>query len=131
VADFTITISNSLQCFALEQATLWNDAIWGTDYWGYGSNTVALSTEKFLANGLTVDEILVVQAFVNVTISNSLTMSSETTSEEIFDSAGYNYVFVKPTVDAENRNLGSFTEVGPNSTTWAAASATTTTWSDE
>lgn len=131
MADFTITVTNSLRVFGLEQATQWGTARWGTSYWGYGSETTAVDVVKNWAESVTIDgATLDIGKTLELLISNTLTMSWDAVDERVTDPAGYERVYPGPTTDADERNTASFTAVTPASTSWAAATRPTTTWSD-
>lgn len=132
MADFTKTISNSLNVFGLEQTTKWGTVVGGTGFWGYGTETTALGFEKNISESVTVSNSVAIEAGMFLTISNTVTLDSETTDQTLKESAGYSYVFLRPSLDADERNLSAFESVSRASTSWAATSATTSTsWSEQ
>jgi hypothetical protein len=129
MADFTKTVTNSINCFGLEQPALWGTMLWG-EYWGYGSNTVALDVEKnILDNTITpTDDYFLATEKV---LPNSIPSTQEMVSESLQDGEGYFYVFTKPALDAEDRNLNNYTEDEAPDTSWSEESAASTGWVEE
>ena len=129
MADFTKTISNSINCFSLEPATKWGEANWGTGFWGYGSNTIPLDVVKYINNSFTTDDTLV-KGYEKV-MSEALTLDEDLIEQTLQDGNGYYYVFPRPAIDADDRNNGVFTEVDSDSTTWTDDSDSTTSWTED
>lgn len=129
MADFTKTISNSINCFSLEPATNWNEFNWGTGFWGYGSNTIPLDVVKNLDNSFTVDDYY--ERSYEKLFSESLSMDSDITEETLQDGNGYYYVFPRPTIDSNDRNNGMFTEVSNGSTSWTEDTDSDTSWTED
>lgn len=128
MADFSITVSNSISCLGPGPTTKWNAFDWGTGLWGAGSVDLQTDTVKAISEAIALADTLAVSAQFMRTITNEISGTFEMSSETL-KSGNWNYVFTKPTTDAENRNPNAFTEVTDPSTTWASGVATSTSWS--
>lgn len=146
MADFTITISNQLYALGPEQLSpsLWGTFQWGEN-WGYTAIDLICEVDKSIANSITPSEA-VLQFGFDKELSESLSMTDEFSrgseltiyntlsptgdlSSETLAIGGWNYLFVKPSTNAEDRNLATFTTQSNASTTWTSGTATSTTWS--
>jgi hypothetical protein len=129
MADFTKTVTNSINCFGLEQPSVWGSMLWGTDNWGYGQTTATDVEKNILDNIVTpTDDYFLATEKV---LDNSIPSTQEMTEETLQDGKGYYYVFTKPSLDAEDRNLNNYTEDSGASTTWTEDSRTSTGWVEE
>ena len=145
MADFSITVSNQLYAFGPDSVTpsLWNVFQWG-EPWAYTSLGFITETEKLVTNSLAPDSALSFDvakqidntvtptddyAFdVDKSVTNSLAPSFETSNEELKNGA-WNYVFRRPSTNAENRTTATFTTQANATTTWTSSTATSTSWS--
>lgn len=146
MADYSITVSNTLYAFGPDKLTvsLWGTFQWGEN-WGYTPIDMICDVEKQITNSLAptgstlnfdVDKALSEtitpsDAFskdTERTISNSLAPTGDLTSETLTIS-GWNYVFVKPSTNAEDRNLATFTTQSNAQTTWTSNVVTSGSWS--
>lgn len=130
MADFNITVSNQLNVFSESPSSKWGDMTWGVDFWGDSSKDLNTIIEKYLTNSVSLDNTLTPTAQFNLTVSDSLTVTSETTYESLQDADGYYYQFIKPTSDADQRQLTTWTEATPDTETWTSASVATDNWSE-
>lgn len=130
MADFTITVSNAFNVFGLEPSTKWNAFNWGQS-WGYGVETTICEIIKGISESLSVASANELSAGFNIDIADSFSVNSEPVEETLQDGRGYYYVFTKPAIDAEDRNLSSFTAQTRTTTTWSEPSTSTTSWSEE
>lgn len=108
MADFTQTVSNSISVFGTSPSSLWGQMLWG-DNWGEGSVDLITSTDKLIENAVTPDSAIVKDA--THLIEDSVSVSSETSHEGLKDAAGYDYVFVSNTIEAEERDPTTWIEV--------------------
>jgi len=89
VADYTKTISNSLNLFGLNPSSKWGEAnypytmVWGTTKWGEGSFAQVFSIEKFIDDSVTVDTTLIKEA--QKLIENSISPTEDMYSEVLTD----------------------------------------------
>jgi hypothetical protein len=130
MADFTITVSNSINVFSLAPATEWNEFNWGTGFWGYGSNSIPFEVEKIL----TTEALTLLDAFSKEpekVLENSISASFEMVSETLQDSQTFYEVFTRPTTEAENRSLTTFTEDSDTTTSWTEDDPPASSWSEE
>lgn len=127
MANFTITISNSLNVLGPGPSTCWNNFNWGSGYWGAGSNDLPCEIEKLIDNSLapTCD----ISKEVERTIDNSLSATFEAISEGL-TSGGWDYVFTRPSTDAEDRTNAQYQETSRPNTTWTSATAGGSSWSE-
>lgn len=79
-------------------------------------------------NDLNVDSSLALDAEIG--ISDDLSVSSETTNEDLSDGSGYDYVFVKPTINSDDRNNTTWTRPTPDTESWTSQSVATS-WSEQ
>jgi hypothetical protein len=127
MADYNVTLSNTLNVFGGSPSSKWGDMLWGEN-WGEGSEDLPVDIEKVLSESLSLDSS--VSKEPEKVISEQVTVTSETTYEDLRDGNGYYYVFPKPTTDAEQRNLTTWTEATEDTETYTSQAATTTTWSE-
>lgn len=147
MADFTITVSNSLYPLGPDVCT---PSLWGTFQWGgkwlFSATDLITDIEKLVTNSLAPSsaelfdvqkawaESILPDGLVNAEISldknvsNDLSMTFET-SDETLSSGDWNYVFRKPSTNAENRSTAVFTQNSRPSTTWTSGVVTSTSWS--
>lgn len=131
MADFSVTVSNSVGLLGMGAPTLWGFFDWGTGFWGAGSNPMVFMVDKALdAETLTLADAIAKSADVTAWVE-SIAVTGEATDETLQDANGYFYVFTKPTLDAEDRNLTSYTEATPPATTWASGTVSGPTWSEQ
>jgi hypothetical protein len=149
MANYNITISNSLNTFGLAPSDKWNDWNWNAFKWGEGTedlqvfinlivNTSALAPTSDMyfrfMHMLDIGSTALTSAidaylYTGISISNSLSITGDMLSETLMDSAGYNYVFSGQTTNAEDRFSPTYASQTANTTTWASAAASSTTWS--
>lgn len=132
MADFTKTITNSINVFGPAPSSKWGNYNWGAApganvlIWGEGSADLSNSVGKALSNSFTISDSL--NKNPNRVIANSVIPSFETEYESLADSNGYNYVFVRPTINAELRNISTYATVS-TSTSWSCAAVSLSSWS--
>jgi len=145
MADFTITVSNQLYPLGPDAGTpsLWNVFQWG-DLWQFTPTGLVTETEKVLANSISQSDEYFFDAekvvsndvtpsdeyskHVERSIENTLAPSFET-SDETLTNGSWNYVFRRPSTNAEDRNLATFSTQSNAQTTWTSATITSSTWS--
>lgn len=141
---YSITISNDFYVFGLEATTKYGAATFGSSVWTYGDFPLVKAINKVISSSIAPDSTqvksvnkIIESSFTpgsevvkspSKLIENSITPTFETSSEEKSDSAGWKYVFPKPTVDAENRSIPSYTSNTDTTTSWTVASTTSSTW---
>lgn len=130
MADFTQTITNAVGIFG-HAPSLWGTMIWGQDNWGDGSQTLSKDVEKNLdAEALTLADSYS-KDVEHPLDAQSIATAFEMTGETLQDGNGYYEVFVRPTTDAEDRNLTEFDEESRTSSSWTEATGPNDDWSEE
>lgn len=133
MADFTKTITNSIQCFGAGPSSQWGVMQWnsgGTYKWGEGTVEIQQDFAKVLSpKTLTLSDTLSLVVDFNVTLSESLPSDFEASDETLSDQAGYSYVFRLPTTNAEDQIITSYTTDPDESTSYASLTVATTVWS--
>ncbi len=130
MADWTQTITNNLAFLGIGPPTKWNEFNWGEGNWGDGTEDLVTEVGKLISNSQ--PSTTAVQLFVGygIVISESIAPTFEMSEETLTDGSGYNYVFRRPSTDAEDRTLPTWTEVDDGTVTWACQAAASTTWSE-
>ncbi len=146
MADFTITISNQLYAFGPDRVTpsLWGVFQWGEN-WAYTAFDLICDVEKSITNAITPSEAVLtfdVDKSISETLTPSDAFSKDTErtientlsptgdlSSETLKIGGWNYIFVKPSTNAEDRNLATFTTQSNAQTTWISNVVTSGSWS--
>lgn len=132
MADFSITISNSLNTFGPAPSTQWGTGTpytmtWGVSKWGEGTQDLMADVGKFLAETLSLADSFY-KSFEKVW-SDSIASAMETSSEGLSDGSGWNYVFVSNTTEGESRASGSYSASSAVGTSYSSQAAGSTTWS--
>jgi len=126
MADATITVSNAFNFFGLAATNKWGEHNWGAFNWGEGQNAMVKNVDKLIEDSSTwVSAITKEQAHL---VSESLSLTEDLTSEDLTN-GNWNYIFTKPTTQAENRSTATFTVITEQADSWTRVSATSTTWS--
>lgn len=127
MADLLITVTNTMRTFG-PWPDKWGEIKWGTDKWGEGTQDLPVDVVKIVTDATALDGLTILLASERI-ISNSLTLDSDATEETLKDPAGYNYLFVKPTTDSEQRTAATFSSAAAASTSWTSAAVGSTSWS--
>lgn len=120
-----MNISNSINCFGPDDSTKWGFT-WGSGFWGY-SKDVLISVQKLLENSISQADVFLKNP-VKVLSMGSVSQSMEMTSESV-GHGGWDYVYVKPTSEAEDRNISAWTQGAAGSGSWTSGSVSLTSWS--
>ena len=143
---YSITVSNRLNL--LQAASLWNVYNWNAFNWGYGTanlqhdvqhliseslvSTSSAANHAWIAN-VSINETLVVSdefpKEVIKGISETLTPTSDMSSETLQDSNGYYYVFASNAQNAEDRDIPSYASGSNPSASYTSAAVSATSWS--
>ncbi len=108
MADWAITFTNAVGTQGPGATSKWNILVWGTDYWGAGSQDLFTRIEKYLSNDITPDGATFHRQIL-VGVANTFTNTEDLSSETLRDPEGYYYVFTYPSTNAENRSTATFT----------------------
>lgn len=132
MADYTKTITNSVNLFGLNPSNKWGSAVfpytmtWGTTKWGEGSFPEIFSIIKYASSSISPDTVIVKSS--RKVIENSMIVSSDPSSEKLMTGV-WNVVFASDTIEAENRDFPTWTQSSSVSVSFTCAAAGSTTWS--
>lgn len=147
MADYTITVTGTVRCFGQGPSSLWNAYSWNAFKWGEGTVDIKTDVRHLISESTSPDTgfaqkkvrhlISETATFADGTIyrsypksiSESLSLAGEMSSEQVLDGSGYNRVFQGGVTDAESRTTTTWTSGTFDTETWATATAATTTWS--
>lgn len=130
MADFTKTISNSINAFGLGPSTKWGSTynmVWGSSKWGEGTLEIQTDVVKSLSETVTVSDSL--SKSISKPFSFEITSTFEGTQQNLTDAAGYYWIFPGGVTDADERASTTYTEGTAASTSWSSGTAGSTTWS--
>ncbi len=127
MADFSISISNSLGVLGPAPTNKWGTPNWGSFLWGARAEFEQDVGKFLLDNATTITE----SCFRDLAhlITNSFSLSADMTEEQLQTSNGYYKVFRRPSDDAEDRTLASWTDVTEPSDSFSEVASVSTTWS--
>lgn len=132
-ANFTTTITNAVRCFGCSPSSKWGVGFnytftWGTSKWGEGTEDLIIAFTKVIQNSVTPDQAI--GLVFTKGVSNSITPSTDITTMNLLDSAGYYYVFPRPTLNADIQSLpSSFTCGVVGAQAWTSQTTGSVTWS--
>lgn len=127
MADHTIAYSNSVGLLGPGASSNWGVMVWGVDPWGFSSD-ITIRVGKSITNDITPTGAVFAFDFEK-SVVNTIDSTSDPSAEYLSDPAGYRYVFPRPSTNAENRPLSSFTCGAAAGGTWTSGSAGSTVWS--
>lgn len=128
MADFSKTISNSVNLFGGSPTSLWNAWNWNAFRWGEGTADLPVAVMHLIGESLSLDSGIGKFDTAHL-ISESLSPDSAMDSEYLTDGSGYNYVFPSDVTNHQDQAIASYT-VGSNpSNSWSSAAAGGTVWS--
>lgn len=127
MADFTKTITNGLNIFGGKPPSLWGSAVFGTDYWGFGSRDQITTVYKLFSESLTLSDQIFTVSTIRLTFTATLVVSGDQAAQMKIDLAGYKYVFGVDQ-NAENRPLTSYNSVAGQTTSYTTVTNTQTSW---
>ena len=126
MADFAITVSNTLRVVGPAPSSKWGAFNWG-GLWG-GTDDLIFSVEKLLANGISISTAI--YKSLSRTISNTVTTASRMNLGSLRDENGYYYVFPDNVTDPDNRYFPTWTESSEPSTSFTTSTEPTTSWTE-
>lgn len=132
MADFLITVTNSVRSFGPAPSTKWGAGspytmTWGTSKWGEGTQDLIVSVTKYLSNSQGSDTTLYKSN--SKFYSSSVSPTGEMSREVLSDGSGYSYLYPDNTTDLEGRDFTTFTSGTAQTTSYSSATAQSTTWS--
>lgn len=150
MADYTKTITNSINLFGVGPSSKWGQSIpiytmtWGTTKWGEGTYPQIFSIVKVASSAIIPDTtytksvVKLIEDSIAPTdvfskgstklIENSFSVLSDNSSEELSNGV-WKTVFVSDTTNAENRDFASWTSATRASSSFTCAASGTTPWS--
>ena len=128
MANFTQTISNSLNLFGGSPSSYWNAWNWNAFKWGEGTADLAVAVTHSISETLVIDSQVPTRDSEHV-ISEMLSPTSDMSDEELTDGSGYNYVFPSDVTNHQNQSIASYTSGSNPSVTWSSGTAGSTVWS--
>jgi hypothetical protein len=131
LGNLSISISNALNLFGGSPSTKWGSGnmTWGASKWGEGTLNTPFVVIKQIDNALLPDATIATLLEVQIGIANALAFASDSTAEGLGDGSGWNYIFVRPTTDAEQRTGATYAEVSASPVSYTCATAANITWS--
>lgn len=128
MANLTQTITESVNLFGGAPANLWNQGNWNAFKFGEGTNAMLASIGGYVLETLASADTI---PNLNSTtlISESVSPTSNNSSETLTDGHGYYYVFPSDVTNHENQSLASYTAGTAPGNTWTSASAGSSNWS--
>lgn len=115
MADYSQSISNTVNVFGMAPSEKWGSMVWGVDDWGQDSDLVT-ATIKVLTGSFTATDSYSLGFGKN--LSDSLSVDTYDLDIFLQDADGYYKVFIKPTTDGEELVITGWTACAKSSTTW-------------
>lgn len=148
MANWTQSISDTIDFFGIEPTTKWNEFLWGTGKWSYGNFAAPMNvgsvsptqneaaTDGYFFNVATGIDNYGSEALTDIFTSNqaisqseSLSFSGTGLSEYLLTGNGYTYVFPGPSTDAESDNESTYTAGSRPTTTYTSGVTAGGSWS--
>jgi hypothetical protein len=109
MADYTQTITNTMQVMGVSPGSLWNVAVWGTDVWGVDED-VWTDTDHQITESMTLTDSLFKD--VELTIDfGTITLSDVLNPLQLDVDPVWREVWIGPTDEAEDRSITVWTDV--------------------
>lgn len=144
MANFTKTVSNSVNVFGDGPSTKWGSAnfpytmTWGTAKWGEGLttsdsiNSIPFEFVKNRGDSLGTTSTIGLAFFANVFISDALSPASDMSMESVTDGTGlWDYVFTGGSTNAEDTNISTWTAAGDDTTVYTSGTSSVVSWSSQ
>ena len=129
MATFTATINENINVFGMEPTNTWGSFQWG-QLWAFSNQD--LETNFFDGGDdetVTLTDEIVLKVFL--VQSESINATDSGVDElHLKDSAGYSYIFTKPTDDIEDADQTIYTATSEPSTSYSESSSNNTSWSE-
>jgi len=128
MADFSVTINNSINSWGPAPSNKWGAWNWNAFKWGEGTHDLTTETVKVSSETLSLSQSLSLAADFVISLANSVA-SAEDLGSEVLRSGSYSYVFPSNVTDGESRSFATWTSGSVASVTWTSGTATSTSWS--
>lgn len=131
MADYTITISNSINVWGGSPTNKWGSAVMGTDVWAFDSRVYLTDVALGLSNGVSVSDRWSTVVDFNVSLSETININagSDLTGSLVLSDGRYDYVFTGGT-NADLRTSASYAETTYTDVTFTAATAASNSWTE-
>lgn len=126
MADYNITISNTMVVLGGSPASVYGTAEFGTDYWG-ASEDYEIEIHKFIGESLSLSETLTKDATIKINEAVSAAAGLDLVAKT--DSDGYIYIEAGAS-DPDNRNFPSYTADGSTDPGYTSQTASDPSWSE-
>lgn len=133
MADLSISITDSVNCFGFAPSTKWGvgspySATWGVSKWGEGTEDLITAVDKVL--GGTISETDMLYLSYGKTISDTpVSVSTSIDSLTLRDASGWDYIAPGGGTQWEDQIETSYSDNSDPSTAWTAGSDPSTSWS--
>ncbi len=127
MANFTKTISNSLNLFGGSPTSLWQAWNWNAFKWGEGTADLAVAAMHVISESLSLDSLVYDRSVVFV-LSNTLSMDSDMNESYLTDGSGYSYLFPSDVTNHEDQSIASYVSGSRPSNSWSSGSVGASTW---
>lgn len=134
MADFIKTITNSIDVFCMEPTTKWGDTfgapytmVWGVAQWGSEGNTIIFDFQKLISESVTPSwdkSQNLIQKLISESVSPIMESNLESLRSGIWD-----VVFPSNTINAEDRDVASYTSGSASTLSFTCQAAASTVWS--
>ena len=124
MANFSKTITNTLNIFGAGKASRWGEFIWGSDAWGSGEvvkTPLKLSQETLFLSG----DNNQYQTIKN--IAENITVTGDMSDEALIDPNGY-YIVFQETANAENRPNTGYNSISQSVNSYTTLVTSQPTW---
>jgi hypothetical protein len=129
MADFSITIGDSIDILGGEPPNLWGALVWGTDGWAVGQPEIQYITHLLDGDAVSLASAVSEKRADN-TFSDSISMATMLTLLTLRDAAGFLHVFQGNTTDSEERGTTTWSSASNSSASWSQVSSPSTVWSE-
>lgn len=145
MANFSITVVNTLDFFGPSQPTKWNSFLWNAANWGQDADLGTFTTKvvdstvtpisddvRYIMHAVDVETLTSdtdIVLYYTITILNDLTFDADMYSEVLTDGAGYTRMFPSNATNAEDRDIPTWVDNSPASSSWSSSTPNSTTWS--
>jgi hypothetical protein len=126
MADFAITVSNTLRVVGPAPSSKWGVFNWG-GLWG-GTDDLIFSVGKLITNSLGLSSAI--YKSLTKAISNTVDLNSRMNLGSLRDENGYYYVFPDNVTDPDDRYFPTWTQSSEPSTSFTTSTDPSTSWTE-
>jgi hypothetical protein len=136
LADFNITVANSVNTFGPAPSTKWGAGSpytmqWGVSKWGDGTQDLIAYVNLFnpLKESIFTDSSQAKTLMHPINLG-AIVPDFDGGNEFVTDGSGYNYVFPSNVIDGDQQTIPNWSSQAVGSTTWTSQAVASTVWSD-